>query len=383
MRVLGAGLGLIAARRAGIIGLAVALGDIVSRGRKRLFRQAQRVRSHIGDQTDRAVAGDLDALVELLGDRHRAARRHGEAARGLLLQCRGDKGRRGAFLLLSAFDGIDDKGRVLRRGDDGVDLVLALEFGLLLALAVKAGGEGAAAALAVEQRVEQPVLLALESLDLLLAVDDHARRDGLDPSGGEAGLDLFPKQRRDLVADDAVQHAARLLRVDEIGVDRAGIFNALCHDLFRDLVEGHALGFFVAELQQLLEMPGDRLALAVRVRREIDRAGRLGVLFQLCDQILLVLHGDIFRLEAVLYVNAQLALRQIPQMPHGRFYLIFAAEISLDGLGLRRGFDDDQVFSFCHMVSSLCSCYERRCTLRATRLPGRRRTMPLTVRTVS
>ena len=302
------------------------------------------------------MAADLDALVELLGDRHRAARRHGKAARGLLLQRRGDEGGRGAFLLLSALDGIDDKGRVLRRGNDGVDLVLALELGFLLALAVKAGGEASAAALAVEQRVKQPVLLAPEGLDLFLAVDDHARRDGLDTAGGKAGFDLFPQQRRDLVADDAVKHAACLLRVDKVGVDRTGIFDALGHDLFRDLVEGHALCLFVAELQQFFQMPGDRLALAVRVRRKIDRAGRLGVLFQLRDQILFFLHGDIFRLEAVLYVNAQLALRQIPQMPHGRFYLILAAEITLDGLGLRRRFDDDQVFSFCHCVSSLCCC---------------------------
>ena len=193
--VLRAGLGLIAPRRAGIIGLAVTLGDIASGGRKRLFRKAQRVCSHIGDQADGAVTGDLHALIQLLGNGHRAARRHGQAARGLLLQRGGDKGRSGALLLLSALDRFDHEGRVLRRGDDRIDLVLALQFGLFIAFAEKAGGKAAAAALTVQQRIQQPVFLALKGADLLLAVHDHTGRNRLDAAGGKAGLDLFPQQR--------------------------------------------------------------------------------------------------------------------------------------------------------------------------------------------
>ena len=85
---------------------------------------------------------------------------------------------------------------------------------------------------AVETRVEQPVLLALERLDLLLAVNDHARGDGLHTSRGQPFLYLAPEQRGELIADDAVEYAPRLLGIDKVLVDAARVLDALGDDLF-------------------------------------------------------------------------------------------------------------------------------------------------------
>ena len=81
------------------------------------------------------------------------------------------------------------------------------------------------AALRVEARsrhVEQPVFLGDEALYLFLTLADYTQRDGLHAPGGEAALHLVPEQRAELVADEAVEHAARLLRLDEVHVYHVG-----------------------------------------------------------------------------------------------------------------------------------------------------------------
>ena len=204
MGVLGPCLGFEAAGLAGDVLAAIALGDKGSCRGQGLVGKAQGVGSHVGNQTDAAPAADLHALIELLGDGHGAPGRHAQAAGGLLLQGGGDEGGRGAALLLSPLHGVDDKGRVLHRVDDGVDLRLAVKLLLFVVLAVKTGGKAAGAVAPAQTCVQKPVFLALEILDLLFPVHHHAGGDRLDAAGGKAGLDLFPEQRRELVAHDTV-----------------------------------------------------------------------------------------------------------------------------------------------------------------------------------
>ena len=52
--------------------------------------------------------------------------------------------------------------------------------------------------------------------DLALALDDQPQRDGLHAAGGKSAPHLVPKQRRNLVSDQPVEHAARLLRLDQV-----------------------------------------------------------------------------------------------------------------------------------------------------------------------
>ena len=352
MRVLRTGLGLIRARLAGMILRAIVLDDErLCRG-ERLIRQTLGVGTHIGDETDRAAVGNIHTLIQLLRDRHGAPRRHAQAAGSLLLQGRGDERGRGAALLLAALDARDLKRLGRHSGNDlvGRGLVRDVHF-LIIGRTVKARTERTRAA--VKQRVEQPVFLRLEGADLIFAVDHDACGHRLHAPGGQAGLDLAPEQRAELIAHDAVEHAARLLRIDQILIDLARVLDALGDDLLRDLVEGHALCFIVRQIQQLLQVPRNGLSLAVRVGREIDGSGRFGALFQVGDHVGAILHGQILRREVAVNIDAHRALGQVTQMTHRGHDLIVAAQVFFDCSGLRRRLDDHQIrFCFCHRVCS-------------------------------
>ena len=83
--VLGSGLGLVLPGYSGAIGRAVAgLYQLAGLGLG-LVGDTQRVGTHIGDQTHGALAGDVHALIQLLGDGHGPTGRHIQLAGGLLL----------------------------------------------------------------------------------------------------------------------------------------------------------------------------------------------------------------------------------------------------------------------------------------------------------
>jgi hypothetical protein len=139
---------------------------------------------------------------------------------------------------------------------------------------------------------EAPVLLGDERADLVLAVDDHPQRDRLHPAGGDARRHRAPQHRRQPVADDAVHGPARLLGVDERGVEVARRLEGRPDGRLGDLVEGDPVGGVEVEVEDLGDVPGDGLALAVEVRGEPDGVGLLGGLAQRGD-VLLRLLGDL------------------------------------------------------------------------------------------
>ena len=208
------------------------------------------------------------------------------------------------------------------------------------------GRKAASLADAAEIHIQRPVFLRLEGADLVFPVDDQARGDRLHTAGRQTLADLPPQQRAELIADDPVEHAAGLLRIDQVLVDGTRMLDGFLHDAARDLVEGHAVGRIVRDGQQIFQVPGDGLAFAVRVRCEIDAVGVLCGLLQLRDDLFLALERIVFRLKVMLDIDAQRALRQIAQVAHAGLDLIVGTEIFSDGFGLRRRFHDDQIL-FC------------------------------------
>ena len=86
------------------------------------------------------------------------------------------------------------------------------------------------------------------------------------------------------------------------------MLQGLAHCVLRDLIEGDAAYLFIGlvQLQGLHEMPADRLALAVRVRREIDLIRLFYFFSELGKHISLAPDRDILRLIAVLHIDPQL-----------------------------------------------------------------------------
>ena len=340
VRILRIALGLEHARLAGIELVAVAPADKARGGGGRLVSQTERVGTHIGDQTGQAVLAQLDAFVQLLRDAHRAARGHVELAAGFLLQGRGDERRRRAALFLAALDLAHGKRLAGNRVHDRLRLLLVFQLHLAGLVAVVARGE-LTAVRGLEQRLDRPVFLGHERADLVFAVHDQTGRDALHAARGQAALDLAPQEGRQLVAYDAVEDAARLLRVDQIDVNVARVVDAVFDRLLGDLVEGDALGILVPQLKQFLDVPRDRLALAVRVGCEVDEIAFADLAADLFDDFIFSLDRHIFRLEIVLNIDAHFLFRQIAQMPHRRLDHIVRPQVFADGLGLGRRLHDN------------------------------------------
>ena len=273
---------------------------------ERALGDVQRVGSHIGDEADRRVA-ERDALVELLRDDHRPAHGEAELARGLLLQRRGGERRRGIASALARLETLHDVRGLLERG---AVLLGRLAVGdlELLALELDDLGRERLAGHVREERLDAPVLLRGERLDLALAVDDQAQRDGLNSAGGESVADLLPEERRHRVTDQPVDDATRLLGVHQILVDVARMLERVLDRRRRDLVERHAAELRRRDLDDVGDVPSDGLTLAVEVSRKPDVGGRLGLPPEEAHLLLRVVRDDVLRQER-LEVDAHLRLR--------------------------------------------------------------------------
>src|SRR5205085_10165846 len=96
----------------------------------------------------------------------------------------------------------------------------------------------------------------------------------------------------------------------------------------------------VAQLAR--DVPRDGFALAVRVGGKQHALRRLGRLLDLGEGLGLLLDGDVFGREAVVHVHAQLALRQVAHVPHGRLHGVARGQVFPAGLRLGGRLDDDE-----------------------------------------
>ena len=346
--VLGPRLGLIGPGGLGAVPLAVpALNEAPGCGQG-LVAQAQGVGTHIGDQAHGALAGDIHALIELLGDGHSPPGGHAQFPAGLLLEGGSGEGSGGRALLLLPLHGFHGKGGGFHRLHHRVDLLDGIELLLFAVLPVVVGQKSVPLrAVGGQPRVQGPVLLGLEGRDLMLPVADHPGRHGLDPSGGQAAADFFPQQGRELIAHNPVQNPPGLLGVHQTLVDLPGPGNRLTDHPLGDLIEGHAAGLLILQVQQLFQMPADSFPFPVRVGGQIDHVAGLGGFFQVADNVLFPLDGAVFRFKVVVNIHAQSAFGQVPQVAHTGFHLIAGTQILADGLCLGGRLHDHET-RFCH-----------------------------------
>ena len=288
LRVLG--LGRIFARRVGHEAVAIFLGDDLAHAGDRLGRHVDAVGSHISNETDR-LAADIDAFIETLRDAHGDRRREAELARGLLLQRRGGEGRVGMALDRLGFDRPDGEGRGVERLLEvlGLFALADVEAGDLLAVGADEARDEGLAGLGLQMRDERPVFLRDEFLDFEFAVADEAQRHGLDAAGRARARQLAPQHRREGEADEIVESAAGEIGVDQRLIDLARMRHRLADGVLGDGVEDDALDLLVLEhlllVQDLEQMPGNGLALAIRVGRENDLVGVLDRLSDVRDAL--------------------------------------------------------------------------------------------------
>ena len=231
-----------------------------------------------------------------------------------------------------------------RHGGAFIGEVEAVE---LLAVALdKAGGKSIAPG-AVEADFDGPVFLGLEDFDLGFTFADQAQRDRLHPPGRTGPGELAPKNRRQFEAHQIVQGATRQIGFDELVMDVPGVVEGFLNGAFGDLVKHNALDVDVVEqaafTQQLLDMPGNRLAFAIRVRGQIQCLGALERIHNGLDGFL---GPGVYRpvhLEVFIRPDRAILGRQVADMPIGGEDGVVRTKILVDGLGLGRRFDDDDV----------------------------------------
>ena len=344
----------------------VELGGLLACGVDGLPRQRRGVGAHVRD-----VAG----LVEGLGGAHGRRRVPVQFARGLLLQGGGREGGGRAAPVRLAGHGVDDRGRGVSqrlRVGAGRGLVQVEDAGLdgfgaqpALLAEVRArrdrrpvdGGHAGTEGLtgAGEGGVDRPVLGAHVGHAVALAVDDQARRHRLDAAGRQGGPDLAPQQGGDLVAVEAVEDAARLLRVHQVRVQVARVVEGPLDGLLRDLVEHHAPDGDLG-LEDLQQVPGDGLPLAVLISGQVELVGLLEEPAQFRDLLLLVGVDHVVGLEPVLDVDGEapvgallhgvgefLGLGQVADVPDGGRHMVVGAQVALNRLGFRGGLHDHQL----------------------------------------
>ena len=99
----------------------------------------------------------------------------------------------------------------------------------------------------------------------------------------------------------------------------------------------HALAFDQAALlQDLADMPADRLAFAIQVGREIDVVSQLGCLGDRVDMLLVTLDHLVGHGETMLGIDRALLRLQVTHMAIGGQDLEVLAEVFVDRLGLGR-----------------------------------------------
>src|SRR5262249_4580878 len=124
-----------------------------------------------------------------------------------------------------------------------------------------------------------------ERLDFALTIDDEAQGNGLHPAGAGAANDLAAEQVAQRIADDAVEDAARFLGPDELHVDFAGVGQRVLHGGTGDLVERDAVGAIRVKAQFVFAVPGNCLAFAVGVGRQVNLVGLARLALQFGDDL--------------------------------------------------------------------------------------------------
>ena len=281
-----------------------------------------------------------NALIELLCNHHRTARGKAKLTRSILLQRTRGKRRRCLLAALAALDLLDRE--ILTRKIVGQLLCLGLTVQCQF-FPMCMGDICRECVLPFFQLcLNRPVLLGLERIDLALPITDQTHRHGLDASGGQPLAHLAPKERRQLVAHDAVKHTPRLLGVHLLHVNRARVLHRLLNRRLCDLMKDDPAVLLRIDAENVRQMPCDRLPLTVRIACEIDLIRILRFFFEGADEFPLTAHIDVLRQKVIFDINAELTLRQIAQMPHGGSYNVVLSEMTFDGLRLRRRFHNHQ-----------------------------------------
>ena len=369
-----AGLGGELPRRRAEVLLAVLRLDALAGRLDGLVGEVHRIGAHVGDEA---------ALVEGLGGAHRLAGRETQLAIRLLLQGAGGEGGHRLAHGGLGLHLLHPPRAALHGGLEAAGLLLAQQLGLAAGLEgagvlveIGAAGDALAAhvgelgleggAAVLQLGLEIPVTAAAEGAAGPLPLHQQAHRHRLHPAGGEPPGHLLPEERREGVAHEAIEDAARLLGVHQLHVELARVLQGAADRLLGDLVEDHAPHGHLG-VEQLAQVPADALPLPILVRGQQEAIGALEGVLELLDHLFLVLRHHVERSEVVGGVHAEVrpllallghrdlagVVRQIAHVAHRGLHPEFLGQEGADGAGLGGAFDDHQCVGHTRRVDTV------------------------------
>src|SRR5579883_3143484 len=228
---------------------------------------------------------------------------------------------------------------------------------LVEALAVEMGeaSHEALARLSRELDLDRPVFPRLEGFDLGFALANEAKRHRLDAARRAAARQLAPEHGRQGEAHEVVERAARQIGVDQLSIELARMTERVENGRFRYFVEYHPLDVDalqrMALAQHLLDMPGDRLAFAVVVGREVEIVGALHRPGDVLEPLLGLAIDLPGHREPLVRAHRAVLGREVPDMAVARQDREALAQILVDGFRLGRRLDDDDFHGYRMEVS--------------------------------
>ena len=171
---------------------------------------AEGVRTDIGNQTDRPLALDIHAFIQLLRNHHGFLCCHVQVLARLLLHGTCGKGGNGLFLSAACFYVRNGKILTLQAVQNFVCFRFVGKLCFCFTLAVKFRFKDLAVRI-LQLCAQRPVFFGDKFADFPLSVANQAQRNRLHTTAAQTLLHFFPKQVTDSIAHYAVKYTARLL----------------------------------------------------------------------------------------------------------------------------------------------------------------------------
>ena len=338
------------------------------------------------DRIGRQVGGvgthvrDVARFIQALGHHHGFLHPVAQAIARCLLQGGRDKRRRrlAAGRFVFTLDDAVAGSLELLQGSHGLGFVQRLERLAFFAGNVEAhlGTLGGA-----KVGVNFPVFFGVERTNFALTLHHQLHRHRLHTACRQATGNLGPQQRRNHVTHYTVEKTACLLSVDPVDIQFTRLGKSFLNRLFGDFVEHHALVAAVITPDGFAQVPGNGFPLAIQVGCEIDGVSILGEPAQLFDDLFLAREDLVLGFPAMFRIDAhardQLLLSflfwrqgrrlagrslttlgsrffagasrtaggQVSDMADTRLHHVLVTQVLVDGLGLSRGFHNDQRFA--------------------------------------
>ena len=281
--------------------------------------QTHGVRSHIGNQTDRALA-QRNAFIKLLRQHHRFLGREVQLFVGLLLQAGRCERRYRVALALLAYCLLHDVVSLAQSSLCCACFLYVVQLELLALILHGLCFKNRCLSILAQLGAQRPVFHRLERFNLAVTVSNNLRRYRLHAACTQALADFTPQQRAELIAYDAVENTACLLCVDHIHINGTRMLDSVLDSSAGNLMKFNTALVLRRNAQNMTKMPADCFALAVRVSCQINFIRFFSQGLELLNQLALAADVDILGFKVVLYVDTEGALRQVTQMSHRSSY---------------------------------------------------------------